>query len=437
LREDSILMDKEDRRRLHMIQQVIEKKATQQEAAEVLKLSDRQIRRLVKRVRKEGDSGVIHRARGKNSNQKFAGAIRKRVLDLYKERYSGFGPTLATEKLLELNGIEISDETMRCWLIEEELPYKRRKGRPHRQWRERKEHAGQMIQMDGSHHDWLEGRGPKLVLMACIDDASSRIYARFYDYEGTIPALDLLKGYVKKYGIPQSVYLDRHTTYKSNGKLSIEDELSGKDPFRSHFERAMRELAVAVIHANSPQAKGRIERLFRTFQDRVIKEMRLRSIGTKQEANRFLGWYLPGFNKKFHIVAAKEGDWHRPVSNEVELDSVLSIKTERFLRNDFTIAHDGKLFQILDQVRARTLTVEERTNGSLVIRHKGKMLKHREIRRQPKPGSHQESFSLRRKKPLVPAPDHPWRKFKLPGSKSDQGELKIGQQGVLGRKNGL
>ena len=221
-------------------------------------------------------------------------------MDLYKEKYIGFGPTLAAEKLLDLDGIAISDETLRLWLNQEGMVYKRRKARPHRQWRQRKEHAGQMMQMDGSHHDWLEGRGPKLVLMACIDDATNRIYARFNDYEGTLPALDLLKRYVRRYGIPQSIYLDRHTTYKSNGKLSIEEQLSGADPFKSQFERAMGDLAVIVIHANSPQAKGRIERLFRTFQDRVIKEMRLRNICTKGEANRFLGWYIPLYGD-FHI----------------------------------------------------------------------------------------------------------------------------------------
>lgn len=422
MREDIIVMDKEDRRRLHLIQQVIEKKASQKEIAEALELSDRQIRRIVKRIRKEGDAGVIHRLRGKKSNRKFATEIREKMLDLYRGKYAGFGPTLAAEKLQELDGIRISDETLRHWLIEEELAYKKRKARPHRQWRERKEHAGQMIQMDGSHHDWLEGRGPKLVLMACIDDATNRIYVRFYEYEGTKPALDLFKRYAKKYGIPQSVYLDRHTTYKSNGKLSIEDELRGKDPFKSHFERAMKELAVVVIHANSPQAKGRVERLFRTFQDRVIKEMRLRNICTMEEANRFLEWYLASFNKKFQVVAAK-GDWHRPVSKEVDLDSAMSIKTERFLRNDFTIAHDGKLFQILDHVRARTLMVEERTHGSLRISYMGKILRYREIQRKATSASKQERVRLPRKKPPIPAADHPWRKFKFSKQPFSQPEV--------------
>lgn len=414
MREDIIVMDKEDRRRLHLIQRVIEKNATQEEAAEMLELSDRQIRRIVRRVNKEGDSGVIHRARGRKSNRKFSREIKDRALELYRKKYMGFGPTLAAEKLLELDGIRISDETLRFWLIEQELPYKKRKARPHRQWRERREHAGEMIQMDGSHHDWLEGRGPKLVLMACIDDATNRIYARFYDYEGTLPALDLFKRYVKKCGIPQSNYLDKHTTYKSSGKLSIEEQLSGMEAAKSHFERAMEELAVIVIHANSPQAKGRIERLFRTFQDRVIKEMRLRNIGTKGEANRFLGWYVSLFNKRFQIAAAKEGDWHRPVSKGADLDSILAMKTERFLRNDFTIAHDGKLFQILDHVRARTLTVEERTDGSLLMRHKEKILKYKQIRRQVKATQQEEHASIPRKKPPVPAADHPWRKYKIP-----------------------
>jgi hypothetical protein len=196
------------------------------------------------------------------------------VLTLYKERYPDFGPTLATEKLLEVDGIRLSDETLRKWLIEIGMWKKGRKRSAYRQWRPRRACFGEMVQLDGSHHDWLEGRGSKLVLMAYIDDATNMTYARFYDYEGTMPAMDSFKGYVRIYGLPISVYLDRHTTYKSSKKLTEWDDVDDIE-FLSQFERALKELGVEVIHALSPQAKGRVERLFGVLQDRLVREMRV------------------------------------------------------------------------------------------------------------------------------------------------------------------
>src|SRR3989338_8208657 len=278
--EDIIMVSQRELKRLHIIQKVLNEKLSQVEASEVLLISSRQIRRLVKEVRKEGDRGIAHKSRGKASNRAIAREIKEKAIGLYREKYKGFGPTLLSEKLLELEGIKISKETLRNWLIETGDWEKVRKSRTHRQWRERKHYFGEMVQMDGSHHDWLEGRGSELVLMAYIDDATNRIYARFYDYEGTIPAMESFKHYILKYGIPMSVYLDRHSTYKSTGKPTIEDELANKMP-KSQFERALEELGVRVIHAYSPQAKGRIERLFKTLQDRLVKEMRLKGINTK------------------------------------------------------------------------------------------------------------------------------------------------------------
>jgi transposase len=251
---DIIMLSKKELRRVPVIHQVKEGKIRQVEAGRILDLSDRQIRRIVGRVCKEGEKGIAHRSRGKVSNRGFMEEVKEKVLGLYKERYMGFGPTLASEKLSEVEGIRISDETLRIWLKGSGIPYRGRKKRPHRQWRERKGHFGEMVQMDGSHHYWLEGRGPKGVLMGYIDDATGEVFAKFYDYEGTIPAMDSFHRYIKLYGIPQSVYLDKHTTYKSNAKPSIEDDLNGRKPM-SQFERALDELGVKVIHAHSPQAK--------------------------------------------------------------------------------------------------------------------------------------------------------------------------------------
>jgi transposase len=228
--KDIIRMSQEEIKRINVIRQAIDKRLTQVEAAGILNLSDRQVRRIIKRVLEEGDRGIVHRSRGKPSHNKIPHKIKARVIDLYGEKYEGFGPTLATEKLFEIDEIRLSCETLRNWLRERGIEYRGRKRRPHRQWRQRKRYFGEMIQMDGSHHDWLEGRGPECVLMGYVDDARGNVFARFYFYEGTIPAMDSFKCYIKRYGIPLSVYLDKHTTYKSTKKPSLEDQLNNLEP---------------------------------------------------------------------------------------------------------------------------------------------------------------------------------------------------------------
>jgi hypothetical protein len=190
------------------------------------------------------------------------------------------------------------------------------------------------------------------VLMAYMDDAISRVYGRFYEYGGTIPAMDSFKRYIRKYGIPMSIYMDKHTTYESTTEPSIEDEITGITPL-SEFDRALTELEGEIIHAHSPQAKGRIERLFGTLQDRLVKEMRLRGISTVEEGNRFLKEYLPVYNKRFSVRPISNEDLHRPIPREINLDKVLCIKTKRTVRNDFTIAHDKKLIRSRSQSAAR------------------------------------------------------------------------------------
>jgi hypothetical protein len=406
VREDKVSMSVKELRRLHVIHQVIEKKLTQVRASGLLGLTDRQVRRIVRRVRREGDRGLVHRSRGKASNRAIDGTIKARVLRLYGRTYADFGPTLAVEKLSERDGIHLSDETLRLWLLEAGITHFQRRRRPHRSWRERKRQCGAMVQMDGSHHDWLEGRGPACVLMGYIDDATGRVFARFYEYEGTIPAMDSFKRYVRRYGIPMSVYLDKHTTYKSPAEPTIAEQLEGREP-QSQFERALSDLGVGVIHADSPQAKGRIERLFKTFQDRLIKEMRLARMDTMEAANRFLAQYLPIYNRRFAVRAAEAADLHRPIPKGVELDGILCLKTERVLRNDFTVAHHGGLYQIQDNVRAVRVMVEERLDGTMRITHQGKRLRYHEIASRPRriPEAAQTPKTTPRTKPV---PDHPW-----------------------------
>jgi hypothetical protein len=194
--EDMVMVRQGELKRLHVIQKVMERVIKQVEAAELLSLSGRQIRRIVKRIRREGDRGIVHQSRGRPSNRRTPDKVKNKVIRLYRAQYKGFGPTLASEKLLERDRIEISDETLRKWLLEAGDWKKTRKARGHRQWRERKSHTGEMLQMDGSHHDWFEGRGPRCVLMGYIDDATGKVFARFYDYEGTVPAMDSFKRYI-------------------------------------------------------------------------------------------------------------------------------------------------------------------------------------------------------------------------------------------------
>ena len=234
------------------------------------------------------------------------------------------------------------------------------------------------------------------------------------DVEGTYPAMDSFKRYIQKYGLPQAIYVDKHTTYRSTAKQTIEEQLENKMP-QSQFERALDELGINLIHANSPQAKGRVERVLRTFQDRLIKEMRLRNINTKEQANKFLEEYLAKFNERFSIEPSNPTNLHRPIPKDIDLDRILSIRTKRALRNDFTIRHNKKLYQILDMpksVRTKYVFVEERLNGKLYINYNGFTLKYKLIdTRPPKPES---PYKPRNK--YIPPKDHPWRKFRLPGS---------------------
>jgi len=408
-RRGIIMVRQKELKVLHVIHKVIEGEITQVRAAEIISLSERQIRRIVKRIQEEGDGSIQHRSRGRESNRQKPKKLKERIIKLYQEKYKGFGPTLAAEKLLEIDAIEISDETLRLWLIAAGEWQKKRKRKAHRQWRARKEHCGEMLQMDGSVHDWFEGRGPKCVLMAYIDDATSRVYGRFYAYEGTIPAMDSFKRYIRKYGIPMSVYFDRHTTYKSPSEPTIEDEINGTEPL-SEFGRALTELAVKLIHAYSPQAKGRIERQFNTLQDRLIKELRLRGISTMEEANRFLeDTYWATYNKKFMVKALNEDNIHRAVPKGLNLDRILCIRTGRTVRNDNTVSHNKKLYQLKESFpKKTTVMVEDKVDGSMLILYRERRIKYAQIQARPEK-VHQEKPKGRRQTTHSMPADHPWR----------------------------
>lgn len=407
--KDMITMSREEAKRLHIIHQALNKQISQAEAASQIDLSDRQIRRMIKRIRKEGDEGICHRSRGKTSNHRIPKKVKDKTLKLFREQYKDFNLVHATEKLSEVHGIAINDETLRLWLNEAEIPYKKRRVKKHRQRRERRAHFGELVQIDGSHHDWFEGRGPVCVFMGYIDDATNTVHGRFYDYEGTMPAMDSMKRYIKRYGIPKSVYLDKHTTYKSWAEPTIEEQLNDQKPM-SHFEKSLAELVIEVIHANSPQAKGRVERLFKTLQDRLVREMRLLGIKSVDKANEFLTTYLPKHNRKFKKEAASNADLHRPSPHSRELDRILCIKEERTVKNDFTIAHNNTLYQIEQATRAKMVKVEERLDGTLHLTYNGQDLRFREITKKKPKNTSEAPLLLQEKKQWAPPAEHPWKR---------------------------
>lgn len=405
-------MSGKELRRVHVIRQVVAKQLTQKEAGALLGLTDRQIRRLQRRVKQEGDRGLVHRGRGKPSNRRIPEQRKAKALQLYAQRYGDFGPTLAAEKLAERHGLTLSDETLRRWLWAQGIEHFTRRQRPHRAWRARQAHMGELIQLDGSHHDWLEGRGPACVLMAYLDDASSQVYARFYEYEGTIPAMDSFQRYVQRYGIPLAVYADKHTTYQSPAEPTVEEQLAGTKP-QSQFGRALSELGVELIPAHSPQAKGRVERLFKTFQDRLVKELRLARVTTLGAANRFLEDYLPHYNQRFTMPSAQQTDLHRPCPARGGLTRILCIKTTRVLRRDWTVAHNGHLYQVHTNVRATQVVLEERLDGTLRMTHRGHVLDYHRITERPVRPAGSRTVP-RRHRPVKQAMSHPWRKRMWP-----------------------
>ena len=407
--KDIIIMKAKEFSRVSVIGNVINSKITQLEAANILSLSTRQIRRLAKGVKAQGGIAMMHKSRGRLSNRATDQGTKDKILSLYKSKYQGYGPTFTAEKLFEIDKIRIHPDTLRKWFLREDIAYKKRKSKKHRSWRPRKECFGQMTQMDGSHHKWFGEGASECVLMGYIDDATGRVFGSFYEYEGVMPAMDSFRRYIRRYGIPLSVYLDKHATYKSTKKPSLEDELNNIKAL-SQFERALKELGVDAIHADSPQAKGRIERSFKTHQDRLVKEMQLKKICTIKEANKFLNnYYIPKHNRKFAVKAVNSTDLHRLIPKGLDLDRIFCSKKKAALRNDFTIQYNNKFYQILDTIRAKEVTLEERLNGQLYIYHNDTQLRYKLIDKRPqKP---KQPYKLRKPR-YVPSKDHPYRLFR-------------------------
>lgn len=410
-REDRVSMSAKEIKRLHVIGKYHEGLISQIEGAELLRISARHFRRLEKRVKSAGAAGVVNRHRGKSSNHAIEEQTRQRALEAYRQKYYDFGPTLAAEKLWEYERIKISKETYRKWLIDAGFWKKAKKRSKHRQHRQRKSCFGMMVQVDGSEHAWFEDRKGKCVLMAYIDDATNHVYGRFYEYEGTIPAMDSFMRYARQYGLPASIYLDRHTTYKSTKKQEdVYDENGDGIDALSQFARAMKELEVEVIYAYSPQAKGRVERLFGILQDRLVKELRLKGISNIEEANRYLLEYFKRHNAQFAVIAEEAKDMHRRTPSVVALREILCIKIERTVRNDNTITCNGKLYQIHEALQSKKVVVQERVDGKRLIKYNNASLAFNEITVRPQKRQKPVRLCKKRKATAMPA-DHPYKKM--------------------------
>jgi transposase len=376
-----LTMSSKESLKIHVIQKVDEKLMKQKNAAKALRCTQRHIRRMLANYRKYGIQALIHRSRGLPSPNKVTEEEINKITRLYRTDYAGFGPTLFKEKLEE-KGIYRDKETIRQILINDESWIDRPKKKKHRKQRARMPNSGMLVQLDGSHDDWFENRAPKCVLMAYIDDATSQVYSKFYEYEGTLPALDSFIGYIQKYGIPLALYADLHQTYKvNNKKITIEDELNNNYPL-SRFQQAVQELGVQIIPAYSPQAKGRVERLFRTLQDRLKKELRINKISSIRDANKFLPAFLKEYNKKFSKKYLSQGDVHKPALPTSVLRKSLCLKIKRSVANDFTVKNENFVYQIKESTLSRTVTVEKHTNGLLLIKDKhDRPLKYKTIKK--------------------------------------------------------
>ncbi len=409
-------MSARERKRLELVSRVKEGVLKVIEAAELCGMSYRQMKRVWKRYREGGDAGLVHQGRGRISNRRIDAQFRQRVLERYEKSYWDFGPTLASEYLGK-EQMPIDHETLRRWLLEAGLWKKQRKRQRHRQRRERRAHCGELIQMDGSHHDWFEGRRGGAVLMVMIDDATNRTYARFYEAEDTKAAMDLFGRYARRYGLPQALYVDHDSIYECTREARIDEELRGEGP-RTQFERAMEVLAIHMIPANSPQAKGRVERRNGLFQDRLVKAMRLEEISTVEAANQYLeAIFLPDLNRRFTVTARERGDLHRQIPAGLQLKEVLCFEEPRVVQNDWTIRWRNRYFQIARQHEAlhlarRTVTVRERLDGSLALLYRGQGLRFVELDQRPE--DRRIPAPPKPRVPWTPPADHPWRlPFKL------------------------
>jgi transposase len=385
MQEGQLLMTQADRDRLVTLRKTKKRLITQRQAADELGVSVRHVKRLLYALKKRGDKAVIHGLRGKPSNQRIGKSVEEEAIQILSaDLYKGFGPTLASEYLADKHDIEVSKETIRQWMMRAKLwRAKEQKVNAVHVWRPRRSRRGELVQWDTSEHDWLEGRGEKLYLIAMIDDATSRLFARFVQHDSTAENMKLLWSYLDQFGRPLAFYTDKASIFQTAEKRRRDEPGVDKDPVElppTQIGRALQELGIAWIAAHSPQAKGRVERNFGTAQDRLVKGMRVAGVKTLQQANQYLEeTYLVWWERELTVEAAHSDAAHRPLEKSHNLAASLSHVEMRQVRNDYTVPLDAELYQIERQavvsgLRKASVRVEKRLDGSIAVRFRERYL---------------------------------------------------------------
>jgi transposase len=422
--DELLEMSAKELNRLEVMQRLAEKRMSQKEAGTLLQLSTRQIKRLLSAYRHKGAAGLVSKHRGRKGNNRLSDEVKRKALNLLKTKYKGFGPTLAHEKLVEKEKLKLSDESVRKLMIEEGLwkPRKAKKAVIH-QLRERRACFGELIQIDGSPHDWFEGRAEACVLLVFIDDATGKlVQLRFVENESFFSYSQAAEGYFRQSGKPVAFYSDKLGVFRVNLPSR------GAGDALTQFGRAMQELDIQIICANSPQAKGRVERVIQTLQDRLPKEMRLRGISTLTDGNAYLPEFLTDFNQRFAVEARSSVDAHRPLTAKDELARILTWQETRTLSKNLTLQFEKVVYQIQTDrpsyaLRNAQVTVCVNAHDEITILYHGKALPYSIYNQQARQAeivsSKQLNLALKaRPLPPKPAPDHPWRTgFATPLSK--------------------
>jgi transposase len=413
--EKLLTMSNKEMTRLEAMQRIKDKRLTQKEAAGLLGISIRQVKRLWRAYRKKGVSGLVSQRRSKPSNNRLDAGVVQRVLDLIKEKYEDFGPTLAHEKLTEVHGLELSRESVRRIMIEEGVWKPKRAKKPSvHQMRERRACRGELVQIDGSDHDWFEGRGPKCTLLVYIDDATGQLLELWFVPDETFFAYcEASRHYLERCGKPVAFYSDKHGIFRVN-----QEQTTGLGSGLTQFGRAMQDLDIQIICANSPQAKGRVERANQTLQDRLVKELRLRGISDRQAANAYLPEFRDDFNRRFAVLPRSTHDAHRPLLKTENLDLILSHQKTGTLSKNLTVQSNHVIYQIQSDrpdytLRNAQVTVCENAKGEVTILYKNVPLEYTIFHKPARQAEVVDTKTLDHqiKLPQPPPSNHPWRQY--------------------------
>jgi transposase len=410
--------------RLEVMQKLAEKRMSQKEAGRILNLGVRQIKRLLKAYRKQGAAGLVSKQRGRESNNRLPESTCQRALDLLKSKYKGFGPTLAHEKLVEKDKLRLSDESVRRIMIEEGLWKPRKVQQPViHQLRERCACLGELVQIDGSPHDWFEGRAEPCVLLVFIDDATGQLgQLLFVESESFFSYCQAAEGYFRQHGKPVAFYSDKHGIFRVNLPTT------GQKDALTQFGRAMQELNIQIICANTPQAKGRVERVNQTLQDRLVKEMRLRGLSSMADGNAYLPEFIEDFNSRFAVEPGSPVNAHRSLTAKDDLAHILTHQEQRLVSKNLTVQFQNVVYQIQTErpsyaLRNATVTVCVNLQGQVTLLYKGKTMPytiyHQQAKQAEVVSAKDLDAALKQRTYAKPAPDHPWRKYPLfPSQKS-------------------